>query len=197
MVPRLAAQFWPDKFREQGATNMDSKEKAQLVVLLDYAVWGNDEAGNWRLGFLKVLCGLPEDEEVVIDQPTDEQKAKVNAWLDPIISQLGHRGAGRTSRRCSSSGRANSSPTPTGPPVSASLLIRATACSFATCRGPWSRSSTPGSRCRSRSTGPARAETRVSGLPQAQPRPSPMGGAGLCESEPESARQQRSGRMFG
>lgn len=179
MVPRPAAQFWPDKFREQGATSLESKEKAQLVVLLDYAVWGNDEVGNWRLGFLKV------------------QKAKVNAWLDPIISQLGHRGAGRTSRRCSSSGRANSSPTPTGSPVSASLLIRATACSFATCRGPWSRSSTPGSRCRSRSTGPARAETRVSGLPQAQPRPSPMGGAGLCESEPESARQQRSGRMFG
>ncbi|MFE8947742.1 contractile injection system tape measure protein [Streptomyces sp. NPDC007856] len=93
MVPRPAAQFWPDKFREQGATSLESKEKAQLVVLLDYAVWGNDEVGNWRLGFLKVLCGLSEDEEVVIDQPTDEQKAKVNAWLDPIISQLGHRGS--------------------------------------------------------------------------------------------------------
>ncbi|MGW0206097.1 contractile injection system tape measure protein [Streptomyces sp. NPDC003233] len=136
LVPRPAAQFWPDKFREQGATSPESKEKAQLVVLLDYAVWGNDKVGNWRLGFRKVLCGLPEDEEVVIDQPTDEQKAKVNAWLDPIISQLGHRGSREDFQALFLQRQGELVTDADGPPVSASLLIRATACSFATCRGP-------------------------------------------------------------
>ncbi|NHB91840.1 contractile injection system tape measure protein [Photorhabdus cinerea] len=84
MLPTLFNQL--GLFKKQKFIHRQAQFSA--VDLLDYLIWGNEEAQTERKILNRVLCGLIADEDTESIPIEPEKQLVTEQWLDAVISQL-------------------------------------------------------------------------------------------------------------